>query len=238
MRINEHTAIRSPNLVLVPYSKRHVPQYHSWMQNEDIQKATASEPLSLAEEYAMQQSWRQDADKLTFITGIPNEDVDDNTQTIRGGKGYAAIGDVNLFITTDFDEQTSRDVLVGELELMVASTDTQGKGHGRAALLLFLQYVLANQEGILSEYQGAQTGGGGVAATGRKRCLDYFRVKIGQDNERSLRLFGGLGFRQVGKVSYFGEIELRRTLAREEAEELLRRYGVRAGREIGYEDLD
>lgn len=37
-------------------------QYHAWMSSDEIQEQTASEPLSIAEEYAMQQSWQQDED--------------------------------------------------------------------------------------------------------------------------------------------------------------------------------
>ena len=70
-------------MLLVPYSAHHVPKYHEWMKDpvgavssryryeshdqQEIQLATASEPLTLDQEYAMQQSWRADADKLTFI---------------------------------------------------------------------------------------------------------------------------------------------------------------------------
>lgn len=38
---------------------------------KEIQEATASEPLTLEEEYSMQQSWRNDPDKLTFISCLP-----------------------------------------------------------------------------------------------------------------------------------------------------------------------
>lgn len=86
MKLNEHTgkppistsfplsipqltppALLTPHILLVPYSTHHVPTYHTWMQSAELQKATASEPLTLAEEHSMQQSWREDADKLTFI---------------------------------------------------------------------------------------------------------------------------------------------------------------------------
>lgn len=32
------------------------------MKSEELQRLTASEPLTLEQEYAMQQSWREDAD--------------------------------------------------------------------------------------------------------------------------------------------------------------------------------
>jgi hypothetical protein len=37
------------------------------MQSEELLSLTASEPLTLDEEYAMQRSWREDPDKCTFI---------------------------------------------------------------------------------------------------------------------------------------------------------------------------
>ena len=42
-------------------------RYHKWMKNEEIQELTASLPLSIDEEYEMQQTWLNDKDKCTFI---------------------------------------------------------------------------------------------------------------------------------------------------------------------------
>ena len=64
--------------ILVPYRPQHVVPYHTWMspQNDggiDLLQATASEPLSLEEEYEMQQSWYLDDSKCTFIILSRNE---------------------------------------------------------------------------------------------------------------------------------------------------------------------
>ena len=46
--------------MLVPYGVEHVPIYHGWMQQQDMLDATASERLTLEQEYANQISWTQD----------------------------------------------------------------------------------------------------------------------------------------------------------------------------------
>jgi hypothetical protein len=69
MKQNAQIAIRSKqgDLWLVPYKREHVIAYHSWMQNPFLLQTTASEPLSLEEEYENQESWFQDDKKCTFI---------------------------------------------------------------------------------------------------------------------------------------------------------------------------
>ncbi len=52
--------VEGEKLILVPYEEAHVELYHAWMQDPGLLEATGSEPLSLAQEYAMQRSWAAD----------------------------------------------------------------------------------------------------------------------------------------------------------------------------------
>lgn len=235
MLANEHTAICTTTLILIPYSAHHVPKYHQWMADPEIQTLTASEPLTIEEEYDMQRSWRTDADKLTFIIG--NRDPSSSQTvptTVKGGEGYTPIGDINLFLCQDFDATSSdegKEVLACEIELMIAEVSMRGKGLGRAALILFLQYVLANKAAITREYRAQH-------AFGFQNGWDFFRVKIGEHNKASRGLFEGLGFRQSGEVNFFGEVELRRTFTEGELGVLTEKYGFGEGREVRYVDVE
>ena len=87
MRINEHAVLVGEKVILVcgflltvrifwnahgdrltlvnaclqvPYQADHVPLYNAWMQTPELLELTASEPLSLEEEYENQVSWRED----------------------------------------------------------------------------------------------------------------------------------------------------------------------------------
>jgi RimJ/RimL family protein N-acetyltransferase len=225
MKLNEHTgkpisfhdqskpftkyflALIGPKVLLVPYSRHHVTQYHTWMQNPHLQKLTASEPLSLKEEYEMQQSWREDGDKLTFIACVSKSvGSEDGKDAVVGGIDDAdekMIGDVNLFLSED-DEDDKSDgeaetkKVIGEVEIMIAEQVARGKGFGKAILLIFLWYILTNIDLILGEF------------TKGKAELNFLRVKIDAENERSIKLFEKVGFTKTSSTpNYFGEVELR-----------------------------
>lgn len=130
MRLNARSCVRTKRLLLVPYEPRHVPRYHTWMQSEELRNLTASEPLSLEEEYAMQRSWREDADKLTFIL-LDRAIFETSTKADR--ELQAMIGDVNLFL-----HQLDN---CAELEVMLAEPVARGKGLGREAALAMMLFA-------------------------------------------------------------------------------------------------
>ncbi|PYH47411.1 uncharacterized protein BP01DRAFT_215409 [Aspergillus saccharolyticus JOP 1030-1] len=248
MLLNEQAAISTSKVLLVPYSKWHVPRYHEWMKDEEIQEATASEPLSLEEEYAMQQSWRQDPDKLTFIVCQPTT----TTTGLKSGEetldhsaddSSCMVGDINLFLRVDDGEEgESEPQLVGEIELMVAEKRNQRQGFGKAALYTFLRYIVDHEKEILEEFVAGDTAAAQalMAGQGQRRPWHFacLSVKIGQSNERSLALFEGARFQRVtAEPNYFGEFELRRsreTLDRGAVDESLDRAGVTGYIELKY----
>lgn len=41
-------------------------RYHEWMKSVELRTLTASEPLTLEEEYEMQKTWREDEDSVFY----------------------------------------------------------------------------------------------------------------------------------------------------------------------------
>jgi RimJ/RimL family protein N-acetyltransferase len=187
------------------------------MQDAELQAATASESLTLPEEYEMQQSWRTDNDKLTFIVCLPRSSSNDVSK-VQGGVDDSPermIGDINLFLFEPEDDDDDDDAngpnrstdksnaVVGEIELMIARKDLHRQGYGRAALLSFVAYILDCWAQIGAEFTTPGT-------NESPKSLEYLRVKINQSNARSIALFESIGFEQTpAGANYFGEIELR-----------------------------
>ncbi|XP_019899612.1 N-acetyltransferase 9 isoform X2 [Esox lucius] len=115
MRINEDTLLEGKNVVLVPYNAHHVPRYHQWMGCPELQQLTASEPLTLEQEYDMQKSWREDDDKCTFIILDKQRWADPAVL-----EEQCMVGDVNIFLTDPSDPS------LAELEIMIAGVTKLG----------------------------------------------------------------------------------------------------------------
>ncbi|KFV58183.1 N-acetyltransferase 9, partial [Gavia stellata] len=119
MKINQNTVLQGKRVTLVPYTSAHVPRYHEWMQSEELQRLTASEPLSLEQEYEMQRSWRDDADSE----------------------------DLNHFLRVDgSDEQVPsvKDPQWAESTHSPTEPSYRGRGFGKEATLMMMSYGVRN----------------------------------------------------------------------------------------------
>lgn len=164
----------------------------------------------------MQKSWREDGDKLTFIACLPRNSEgtlgDEKVPVVQGGlddSDAKMIGDVNLFLSVDDDNDDDdqsqntggikREKVIGEIEIMIATPSSRGKGHGKAILLTFLWYILQNISPILLEYSKTANA-----------SLKYLCVKIDAENQTSINLFERIGFTKTSPhPNYFNEVELR-----------------------------
>lgn len=242
MKVNQQTVLISTNLVLVPYARHHVPTYHNWMLDEELRELTASEPLTLSEEYEMQQKWAEDEDKLTFIIlARPKNDSAEASSTWLDIelspsplpddprlRDLPMIGDVNMFLKGEpshVDDDTEDD-FEAEAEIMIAEPAYRRKGLAKEALRLFLSYATGEPTSAF----GSETTDGrsalssaGLASSssdGSDRSplpvpTKALVVKISQSNAPSIRLFEALGFHIVKVVAVFEEVEMRWGRARD-----------------------
>lgn len=182
-----------------------------------IQEATASEPLTLEEEYENQESWRESHDKLTFILCQPNSDpAAADFAYVRAGQvdtPERMIGDINFFLYPwDDDEEESpadpeANFCVGEVDIMIADLEHRSKGIGRASVSAFLYFIFQNLRSILQEYSLAESRPP-TSGSSKELTLKMLMVKIKADNAGSVALFKSLGFVQQGEVNYFGEVKM------------------------------
>lgn len=202
------------------------------LTDQEIQIATASEPLTIDEEYQMQRSWRTDADKLTFITCLPPSQKPTGYIISQQYDSAGSMrGDVNLFLTREEDGNG----VIGELELMIAKREYQGKGLGRATLLSFIHYVLSHQSEIIAQFNDTSTDRS-IPPSQQPSTFLRLSAKVGQDNTRSFGLFTSVGFKKISeKPSYFGEWELWLEGAKKEhLEAMLQHFGVHGYQELEY----
>ncbi|CED83926.1 Acyl-CoA synthetase [Phaffia rhodozyma] len=148
---------------------------------------TASEPLSLEEEYGMQESWATDEDKLTFIvlsrpSANSSEDPLPLSEEIEKAR---MIGDVNMFFHEPEEEGSVGDA---ECEVMIAELDARRKGLAYEALSVFLRYATSPPLSIPTS--------------------SNLMAKISTSNPSSLGLFNKLGFQVVKLSEVWQEWEL------------------------------
>ncbi|KAH0629456.1 hypothetical protein JD844_011528 [Phrynosoma platyrhinos] len=222
MRINQDTVLQGKRVTLVPYTSAHVPRYHEWMKSEELQRLTASEPLSLEQEYEMQCSWQEDTDSEAFnyLKGLEDEIFKlllTSTHELQIILNILFISPECTFIVLDTDKWSrqgateeecmvgdvnlfltdSEDPTVGEIEIMIAEPSYRGRGFGKEATLIMMSY--------------------GMTHLG----LTTFEAKIGLENEISIGMFKKIHFKEVGVSNIFKEVILRMIVDEEEREWLL-----------------
>ncbi|KAI9742348.1 MAG: hypothetical protein M1818_003881 [Claussenomyces sp. TS43310] len=158
------------------------------------------------------------------IAGETAIQADEAPITIRVGEYDSPalmLGDVNLFLSQADDDDDKKEAdesggssCIGELELMIAPPASRRHGYGRAAMLAFLHYINQHQDSILSEYatsvHHAPSPHDPEKAPKQKMQLRCLRVKIAQQNAKSIALFESIGFaKRTAQPNYFGELELR-----------------------------
>lgn len=131
MRCNSDLILHGTRVILVPYLQQHVKKYNEWMQSQQLQELTESEPLTLDEEHEMQASWREDEDKCTFIL------IDKTLMSpdLQHQDLNAMCGDVNIYL----NDHESRSV--AEIEVMVAEVSSRKKGIAREAVEIMMAYA-------------------------------------------------------------------------------------------------
>jgi len=228
MKLNYDTCLVGKRVILVPYRPQHVPTYHEWMKDPALLEATGSELLSYEEEIDMQQSWKNDETKCTFIVHAaeacqfeaPTEtEASSETEFVIEENLEQMIGDVNLFLSemddsddSDTDQiseikETSQETtpseprMQAEVDIMIPRKDFQGKGLGRAATCTMLLY----------------------GAT--KLGIHRFFCRINEDNKSSIRLFKAIGFEQCNYAACFKQVELELCKTLSEMEEIFKQHG-------------
>ncbi|KAK7316527.1 hypothetical protein RJT34_00060 [Clitoria ternatea] len=129
-------SLEGEKVILVPYLEAHVPNYHQWMQDPSLLQATASDPLTLHQEYQMQLSWSQDPNKETFIV----LDKDLLLGPFSHGQPHleAMVGDVNIFMN-DLDNPH-----MAEIEIMIAEPKSRRKGLAKESVLMMMAFAVEN----------------------------------------------------------------------------------------------
>ncbi|XP_075670852.1 GCN5-related N-acetyltransferase 9 isoform X1 [Castanea sativa] len=194
----KRVSLEGKKVIMVPYMEAHVPKYHEWMQDPALLQATASEPLTLQQEFQMQLTWTQDPNKQTFIV-LDREMV--VGEFIHGDPHVEAcpfpamVGDVNLYMN-NFDDPN-----MAEIEIMIAEPKSRGKGLGKESVLLMVNFA--------------------VESLG----IHIFRAKIGESNGASLTLFRKLGFKEASYSEIFKEVTLELQVTKPKHEELLHLLG-------------
>lgn len=200
----------------------------------------------------MQKSWRNDADKLTFIvcTSPSNTVTDYDTasetpRTQNENMGLVPrlkdtpelmIGDINLFLyaadevedDTDCgfaDSKKERKTVGDELQAVVGEIEIMIARKSEQGKGLGKVVLMTFLWYVISSNNTIMEEFSKEGKHGS--VLRYLRVKIDKDNARSIKLFESVGFKKVyEEPNYFGELELRWSMSAANVEDIERKLGI------------
>ncbi|KIM36330.1 hypothetical protein M413DRAFT_449211 [Hebeloma cylindrosporum] len=204
--------------------------YHGWMLDEELRTLTASEPLSLEEEYEMQEKWLVDEDKLTFIVlsraAGALEGFTPGTKISPGDerlKHLPMIGDVNIFLngappalrppqdtlTNVGGDQEDEDEFQAEVDIMIADRSFRRKGLATEVLQLMLGYATGHPCAFSTPDSSFLSHQYAFEDSPLKIPPTSLITRILETNSASIRLFEKLGFEVTKRVHVFKEVEMR-----------------------------
>lgn len=233
MREPWSNAVTGQRVILLPYRAAYVPLYHSWMEDAALREATASERLTLTEEFQMQREWKDDPQKATFIVfdiataagssgGGSAAAISSAASALSADMGAAAtagdtrfsccrgmIGDVNLFMLREDEARAMADAWrcksSGAEASSSSSSSSSSETPSRAAEVMVMVADTAFRR------RGAAAAAVLLMMQWGQRVLgiDIFVAKISEDNAASIALFTKrLGFVEATRVPAFGEVHL------------------------------
>ena len=119
LKMRKHDDVtQGARIRLVPYLEEHVPLYHSWLSDPEIQRLTCTEPTTLQEEYEYQKDWGSRDDRIIKL--IEADGV--------------LIGDISLFKGDQLDKDC-----MWEVNIMVVKEEHRRHGYAGEALELMLK---------------------------------------------------------------------------------------------------
>ena len=226
MRDNWNHIVKVGQVALVPYQRSFVPKYHDWLEDEWLRDMTATERLSLEEEYEAQAAWINDKEKCTFIvfekdsitsdsdttaseqeSGSTNTNTNSNTSSDTSNNINVnlngMVGDTNLFLMDD--ERGD------EYDLQDIEFTSQGKIMNDNNIHLYKRHT-AEIMVMIGENKSRRKGYAldavlGMMEYGRKYLnITRFIAKISDENEASIKMFRDkLQFIERKKLSFFKE---------------------------------
>lgn len=112
--------------------------------------------------------------------------MDKNKFLATGNEIESLIGDTNLFILQEYDDDEATKRCTAETEIMIAEPSARGQGHGWESMLLMIEY-----------------------GTRFLKCT-RFLAKIGCANAKSIEMFKKMQFIETFRSEVFQEITFER----------------------------